>query len=354
MTQASPRAAGPFVPTKRPGVSDPELLPSLDPSLASSLPLDAPPGVAPRFVRPVVLDEDIPHTTTFGARMANLLGVILPFLGVIVAGVLAWGVALDWRFLLLTAAMYLVTGLGITIGFHRYFTHKSFETSRPIKLLLGICGCMAMQGSILEWAAIHRRHHQYSDDPEDPHSPHTHGDTFLQVLRGLWHSHAGWITRTKPAGLGRYVRDLNRDPISNNVSRLFALWVALGLLIPAAIGGLITMSWYGVLLGFLWGGLVRIFLVHHVTWSVNSVCHVWGARPYECHDQSRNNPIFGVLALGEGWHNNHHAFPTSARHGLAWWQFDLSYAIIRAMSLLGLVWDVRLPSPERLASRRRD
>jgi stearoyl-CoA desaturase (delta-9 desaturase) len=214
---------------------------------------------------------------------------------------------------------------------------------------------MAMQGSVLQWAAVHRSHHQHSDDHGDPHSPHASRGTWSGVwgvLRGFWHSHAGWIFHRNAPGLGRYVRDLRKDPMIRVVNALFPLWVLLGLLIPAALGGLLTMTWTGALLGFVWGGLVRVFLVHHVTWSVNSVCHIWGKRPYKSHDESRNNTLFGILALGEGWHNNHHAFPTSARHGLAWWQLDISYIVIRTMGLLGLARNIRVPAMERLAAKR--
>ena len=300
--------------------------------------------------------EDQVHTTTLSTRVANILGVILPFAGLATAIFLLWGIAFNWVHLGIMAGMYIVSGLGITVGYHRFFTHKSFSTSRPVAFLLGVFGSMAMQGSIIEWAAVHRSHHQHSDDEGDPHSPHASRGTWagvLGVVRGFWHAHAGWLFKRKAAGMGRYVRDLDKDKMIKTVSVLFPLWVLIGLLLPAALGGLLTMTWSGVLLGFLWGGLVRIFLVHHVTWSVNSVCHIWGSRPFNSHDHSRNNPILGVLAMGEGWHNNHHAFPTSARHGLAWWQFDLSFEIIRFMGLIGLARNIRVPALERMESKRR-
>jgi stearoyl-CoA desaturase (delta-9 desaturase) len=168
----------------------------------------------------------------------------------------------------------------------------------------------------------------------------------------MWHAHMGWLFHREAQGLSRYVKDLRRQPLVRRMSRLFPAWVLLGLAIPAALGGLLTMSWIGVLLGFVWGGLVRIFLVHHVTWSINSVCHLWGSQPFRNHDESRNNAVFGVLALGEGWHNNHHAFPASARHGLQWWQLDVSYLTILGMSKLGIVRDVRVPTPDRIAAKR--
>jgi len=238
------------------------------------------------------------------------------------------------------------------VGYHRLFTHRSFKTPRPVAALLATLGSMAVEGPLLHWVAVHRRHHQHSDEHDDPHSPHAHGTTLWGIARGMWHAHMGWLMQAPPRGLVRYVGDLRRDTMIRRMSRLFPLWVLLGLLIPAVLGGLLTMSWTGVLLGFIWGGLVRIFLVHHVTWSINSVCHIWGSRPFQCHDESRNNPIFGVLAFGEGWHNNHHAFPTSARHGLRWWQIDVSYLVIRGMALVRLAHDVRVPTADRVAAKR--
>ena len=285
-------------------------------------------------------------------KLVNLVAVVLPFIGFLAAFVLLWGVAFNWIYLGLLVAMYSITAVGITVGFHRLFTHRSFECPGWVRMLFGIFGSMAVQGPVIEWVADHRRHHQHSDVDGDPHSPHHHGDTVAGVIRGAFHSHVGWLFRGRPKNSVRYVRDLLEDPLVRFVNRHFVLWVALGLLIPAAIGGLVTMSWTGVLLGFLWGGLARVFLVHHVTWSINSVCHIWGTRDFRSHDESRNNVIFGVLAFGEGWHNNHHAFPTSARHGLRWWEIDLSYLLIRAMEKVGLARNVRVPTAERQQSKR--
>jgi len=287
-------------------------------------------------------------------RLINITAVLLPLAGFAVAVVLLWGGTFNWLYLAILAGMYLATAIGITVGYHRLFTHRSFRTPRPVAAVLAVLGSMAAEGPVLQWVAVHRRHHQHSDEHDDPHSPHTHGTGFRGLLLGLWHAHMGWLFRASPRGLVRYVRDFREDSLMRRMSRLFPVWVILGLIVPAALGGLLTMSWMGVLLGFIWGGLVRIFFVHHVTWSINSVCHIWGSRPFRSHDESRNNAIFGVLALGEGWHNNHHAFPTSARHGLRWWQLDVSYLIIRAMSLIGLARDIKVPSPERLAAKRSD
>src|ERR1043166_5220028 len=292
-----------------------------------------------------------PQGISLGIRIANLLTVLLPFGGLAAAIILLWGRGFSWVQLGLLLSMYCVTGMGITMGFHRLFTHRSFETNRLVKLALGICGSMAVQGPLLKWVATHRRHHQHSDRADDPHSPHQHGGGILGLLRGLWHAHLGWLFLPDAPNLNRYVGDLMNDKLIRTASALFPVWVLAGLIIPTVIGGVLTQSWIGALTGLIWGGLVRIFLVHHVTWSVNSICHIWGSRPFRCGDESRNNFVLGVLCWGEGWHNNHHAFPNSARHGLRWWQLDLSYLAILLLSVLGLAWNVRLPSPRNLLTK---
>lgn len=285
-------------------------------------------------------------------RATVLTIVVLPIIGLGFAVWSTWGWGFSWLYLSLLIVMYLLTGLGITIGYHRLFTHKSFETNRVVTFLLGVFGSMAIEGPLIRWVAAHRKHHQHSDSEKDPHSPNTHGGGVWAVLVGFWHAHIGWMFDQCPSDLDRYVPDLKRDRMLRVISSLFPLWVLLGLIIPTIIGGVVSGTWFGALLGLAWGGLARVFLVHHVTWSVNSVCHIWGTRAYKTADLSRNNPIFGVLALGEGWHNNHHAFPASARHGLRWWQIDLSYLVIRGLAAVRLARDVRLPRPEHVASKR--
>lgn len=302
--------------------------------------------------RSVAAAEELHDRPSLSVRVASFLAITVPFAGLIAAIVLLWGVGFSWLYLGLLLGGYLLTGLGITVGYHRLFTHKSFKTNTPTKVVLGVLGSMAVEGPIIEWCATHRRHHQHSDRPGDPHSPHEHGEGVIAVLKGFLHAHFGWFFSRRLRDLDRYVPDLAADRATRVTSRLFPLWALLGLLIPAGIAFAVTGTWTGALLGFIWGGLVRIFLVHHVTWSVNSVCHLWGARPFSSHDHSRNNLLFGVLAFGEGWHNNHHAFPTSARHGLRWWQVDTSYALIRLMGLVGLAKDIRVPSPERIEAKR--
>jgi stearoyl-CoA desaturase (Delta-9 desaturase) len=282
-------------------------------------------------------------------RIATLIAVITPFIGLVAAIVSLWGWGFRWSDLALLLGMYVLTGLGITVGFHRLFTHHAFETNRAVQFVFAVLGSMAVEGPLLQWVALHRRHHQHSDDEEDPHSPHHQGRGYWGVLRGLWHSHLGWMFASAPPDLPRYVRDLRQSKLLRAASALFPLWVAVGLLIPTALGWVLIGTPSGAWTGFVWGGLVRILFVHHVTWSINSVCHVWGSQPYYSNDQSRNNALFGIFGMGEGWHNTHHAFPTSARHGLRWWQFDLSYWVIRGLELVGLAWNVKLPSRAAIA-----
>ena len=281
----------------------------------------------------------------------NLAAVVLPFAGGVAAGLLFWGWGFSWVHLGLLLGMSAITSIGITVGYHRLFTHRSFETSRVVKCLLGIFGAMALEGSIVKWAAMHGIHHRCSDRHGDPHSPHDHGDGVWAMLCGIWHAHVGWVFNPDPQDLYCHAADLVGDRTIRFLSTFWTAWAAVGLLLPAVLGGLLTWSWSGALLGFIWGGLARVFLVHHLTWSINSVCHLWGSRPFATPDESRNNVVFGVLGFGEGWHNNHHAFPTSARHGLKWWQLDLSYLLILGMERLGLVWNVRVPSASAVRAR---
>jgi len=309
-------------------------------------------------------------------RILNMGAVVTPviFLAIGIALAWGWGTGFNWTQFGLFLFMVWSTALGVCVGFHRLFTHRAFQTVAPIKYALGALGSMSVQGTLLEWAAIHRRHHQHSDEPDDPHSPHTYpgarvdhhhtddeetslkswGRGLISTWHGFRHAHYGWLFNGRHKGLGRYVKDLTADPVTMKVNQHFRFWVIAGLIIPAVIGGLLEWSLYGALLGLIWGGFVRILFVHHITWSVNSVCHLWGSRPFNCHDQSRNNAIVGIFALGEGWHNNHHAFPTSARHGLRWWQIDVSYLFIRSLGLLGLASEIRVPSSERIAGKARN
>ncbi|MDY3551967.1 acyl-CoA desaturase [Gemmata sp. JC717] len=284
---------------------------------------------------------------------AVLTGVFVPLAGVAAAAALAWrNGLLGWADVGLFLGMYVAVMLGTTVGFHRLFTHRSFETVKPVQFILGALGSMALQGPLLAWVGLHRIHHQHSDHDGDPHSPHAPGRRgFWGRFRAFWHAHIGWALPAETTDLERYAPDLLKSPLIRTVSALFPVWAALGVLIPAGIGYALG-GWHGALTGFLWGGLARLFLGHHATWSVNSVCHLWGTRPYHSGDESRNNPVVGVLTMGEGWHNNHHAFPTSARHGLKWWQLDVSYYVIRLLAAFGLAWNIKLPTVRGLEMRR--
>jgi stearoyl-CoA desaturase (Delta-9 desaturase) len=282
-------------------------------------------------------------------RVANLVVTVAPVGLVGYAAWRAWGGALRWPDLVVLAVTYTLTGLGITVGFHRLFTHRSFKTSAPLRALLGALGSAAVEGPLIEWVSNHRKHHQFSDQPGDPHSPHVdHGVGWGGALRGLFHAHVGWIFNGDAlADEQRYGRDLLADPLMRLVDRMFVVWVLAGLAFPFAFGYLLSGTLAGALTGLLWGGAVRMFLLHHATFSINSLCHFFGRRGFATEDESRNLHWLALPTLGEAWHNNHHAFPTSARHGLRWWQLDPSAWLIAAMERTGLVWDVVHISPER-------
>jgi stearoyl-CoA desaturase (Delta-9 desaturase) len=258
--------------------------------------------------------------------------VVIPLAGTMLAVRLLWGRAAGWDDLALLVGLYIPISLGITIGFHRYLTHRGFRAHPVLKAVMLVLGSMALEGSAISWAANHRKHHALSDQAGDPHSP----------ADGFFHAHVGWLFEGQKADQITYARDLRDDRMVMWVSHLFPLWAVLTFVVPFLIGG-----WEGL----LWGGLVRVFLTHHVTWSVNSVCHTFGSRPFRTKDRSRNQWLVGLLALGEGWHNNHHAFPRSALHGLRWWQFDLSGLTIRLFERLQLIRDVQRVSKARILER---
>lgn len=239
--------------------------------------------------------------------------------------------------------LYFVSGLGITAGFHRLFTHRSFATSRPMEWLLMIVGCMAGQSSPFFWIATHRAHHQFTDHEGDPHSPYLWDGKPLGFWRGLWHSHFGWIPAGGYGYRAHYIADLTGRKDLAWIDRHWFLWYAAGLGLPAAIGFLVGGTAYDAVMGFLCGGLLRHFASINATFAVNSITHLWGTQPFPTGDQSRNNLVVGLLALGEGWHNNHHAFPSSARHGFHWTQPDLTWSFIWILARLGLVWEIKLP-----------
>jgi stearoyl-CoA desaturase (delta-9 desaturase) len=283
-----------------------------------------------------------------------LLGVfiVVPFLAVVAAVPIAWGGWLGWHDVIIAFAMYAVTGHGITVGFHRFFTHKSFKPSRPVKIALAVAGSMAIQGPVIRWVADHRKHHKFSDRDGDPHSPWRYGETVPALAKGLFYAHMGWLFDVDQTNQRQYAPDLLKDQDIVRISRQFPMWVAVSLLLPAVVGGLWSMSWEGALTAFFWGSLVRVSLLHHVTWSINSICHTVGERPFMSRDKSGNVWWLAIPSMGESWHNLHHADPTCARHGVMRGQIDTSARIIWAMQKLGWVHDVRWPVQERLDKKR--
>jgi len=293
------------------------------------------------------------HEMTKLEKGANLGAVVVPFLAVLAAVVLLWGRAVSAADLAIAAAMYLATAIGITIGFHRLLTHRSFQTSKPLEYAFAVLGSMAVQGPVISWVADHRKHHAHTDSEGDPHSPHVgHSDGLRGIAAGLWHAHAGWLMSTQGrADWKRYAAELSEDRGMRLISRRFVPLVLLSLALPALAGYVVSGTVAGALTGLLWGGLVRIFFVHHVTWSVNSVCHYFGTRRFDTDDRSTNVFWLALPSLGESWHHNHHAFPRSAVHGLRRWEIDPSALIIGAMEQLGLAWNVVRISEERQAQR---
>jgi stearoyl-CoA desaturase (delta-9 desaturase) len=283
---------------------------------------------------------------TRAERNVNLIGVVVPFLGVLVAIVLLWNRAVDAVDLAILATMYLITGIGVTVGFHRLLTHRSFQTHAWVERTFAVMGSLSVQGSVLDWVADHRKHHAHADKEGDPHSPHVgHGSG----LRGLWHAHTGWLLENQgQADWKRYAAELYEDRHMRRIGRSFPWLVLLSLALPTALGFVLDgFTLRGAVLGYIWGGLVRIFLVHHVTWSVNSICHFFGRRRFEIEDQSTNVAWLSLLSLGESWHHNHHAFPRSAYHGLRRWEIDPSGLLISMMQRVGLAWNVVRITPER-------
>jgi stearoyl-CoA desaturase (Delta-9 desaturase) len=279
----------------------------------------------------------------------NIGAVILPFVAFLGALPLLWNRLVGWTDLAILAAVYLVTALGITVGFHRMLTHRAFETYRPVKYVLAVFGSMAVQGDVISWVSDHRKHHAFTDEEGDPHSPHVgHGQGWRAALRGLFHAHVGWLfVHNSGAEARRFAPDLLEDRGMRLISRAFIPLVGVSLLVPFALGYLLSGELAGALTALLWGGLVRVFLVHHVTWSINSICHFFGRRRFETDDESTNVLWLALPSLGESWHHNHHAFPRSAIHGLRWWEIDVTGLVIRAMQRIGLAWNVVRITPER-------
>jgi len=285
---------------------------------------------------------------SLGIQISVYAGVIAPLLALLVAVPFAWGWGLTWIDVGLFVAFYAFSGLGITVAFHRYFTHGSFKAKPWLRVLLAVAGSMAVQGPVITWVADHRRHHAFSDRDGDPHSPWAFGNTPLAVAKGFWHSHMGWLFARDQSNAERFAPDLLRDKAIVSVNKNFG-WLTLAtLLLPAILGGLISWSFWGAVTGFFWAGLVRVCVLHHVTWSVNSICHMIGERPFTARDKSANFWPLAIFSFGESWHNLHHADPTSARHGVRRGQIDISARLIWIFEKFGWAHSVRWPSPQRL------
>ncbi|MEV0730897.1 acyl-CoA desaturase [Polymorphospora sp. NPDC050346] len=288
-----------------------------------------------------------------GIQIALWSFVIVPFLALIAAVPVAWGGWLSWTDVAIGLVWYLVAGLGITVGFHRYLTHGSFKAKRWLRITLAVAGSLAVEGNVTQWVADHRRHHAFSDVEGDPHSPWRFGTSVWGLTKGLFHAHVGWLFHRELSNRARFAPDLLADKDIRRVDRLFPVLVIISALTPALIGGLVTWSWQGALTAFFWAGLVRIALLHHVTWSINSVCHVYGERPFEVRqgDRASNFWPLAIVSFGESWHNLHHADPTSARHGVLRGQVDISARVIWLFEKLGAASDVRWPKQERIAAK---
>lgn len=296
----------------------------------------------------------VPDERMFKLQRRAMLAIsIIPLLGLVFAIVQMWGWGVSGRDLIIAGVFYVITGLGITVGYHRLLTHKSFDVPNWVRVGWAIAGSLAVQGSVIDWVATHRRHHAYSDEEGDPHSPHLDAaDGVKGILRGLYHAHLGWMFEPDGTEAETWAPDLLDNDAIVKVNRAFPWLILATFLLPALIGGLWSMSLMGAVTAAIWAGLLRMFLLHHVTWSINSICHFYGTRPFASRDEARNNIWLSLLSFGESWHNAHHAFPASARHGLRWWEFDASWITIRAMEVVGLARNIKLPSPNQLARKK--
>jgi stearoyl-CoA desaturase (delta-9 desaturase) len=283
-------------------------------------------------------------------KIVNLVGVSVPPIGLVAAIVLLWNRAVGPLELALLVSLYVVTCLGVTLGYHRMFTHRAFESSRVFRAIIAVLGSMAVEGSVITWVADHRKHHTFTDQEGDPHSPHLAGPGVWGAIKGLWHAHIGWLFETVgTADRERFAPDLLKDRALRVIDKLFFVWVGLSFAIPFALGWIVGGGLGAALTALLWGGLVRVFLLHHITWSINSVCHFFGRKRFNVDDESRNVFWLAPISMGEAWHHNHHAFPTSAFHGLSRWErvADPTGLLIWLLEKLGIVWNVVRVSPER-------
>ena len=334
--------------TSQPELSRPASVSSPSASSRSVPSAPVPSGPVPSGPEPVI--DPVPKRR--GEQTALFLFIVVPFVALLAAVPVAWGWGLGWLDLAIAVVMYVITSHGITVGFHRYFTHGSFKANRAVKVGLAVAGSMAIEGPVLRWVADHRRHHAFSDREGDPHSPWRYGETVPALAKGLFHAHVGWLFDVENTNPRRYTPDLLKDRDVVLVSKLFPVFVAVSGLLPALVGGLVSWSWQGAVTAFFWASLVRISLLHHVTWSINSICHTIGERPFRSRDRSGNVWWLALLSNGESWHNLHHADPTCARHGVLPGQIDSSARLIALLERFGWATDVRWPRADRLDARR--
>jgi stearoyl-CoA desaturase (delta-9 desaturase) len=287
-------------------------------------------------------------------RLITAVLILAPMLGVVVAALGIWTPRVTLLDIILATLFFVVSGHGLTAGFHRMFTHRSFKATRWLKVTLAIAGSLGVQGSLISWVANHRRHHAYTDTSGDPHSPYEYGTGVWNQIRGALHSHVGWLFLSQPTDEARWAPDLIKDRDAVVISRLFPAFVVVSLGLPMLIGWAFTQTWRGAVGGLIWGGLIRLFVLHHATYSVNSACHIWGRRPFATRDTDRSTNFapLAVLAMGENWHNLHHSFPTLARHGVDRHQLDSTARLIQFFQWSGAAWDVRWPVAEVLDARR--
>ncbi|TDB89609.1 acyl-CoA desaturase [Actinomadura sp. KC216] len=308
------------------------------------------PAVGPPRRQGLPETEPVPQGNAERVLVAVFTGV--PFLALFAAIPLAWGRFLGWTDIILMAVFYVLSAGGITVGYHRHFTHGSFRAKRPLKVFLALAGSLAIEGPVIMWVADHRRHHKHSDKEMDPHSPWRFGNDWKALTKGLAWAHYGWLFDGNRTSKRRFAKDLLNDSDIRRIHLAFPGLVAVSFLLPALIGGMVSMSWAGFLTALFWAGFVRITLVHHVTWSINSICHTFGKEDFEVRDKSRNVWWLAIPSLGESWHNLHHSDPTCARHGVLKGQIDISARIIWLFEKAGWAYDVRWPNDDRLAAKR--
>jgi stearoyl-CoA desaturase (delta-9 desaturase) len=327
------------------------LAPTLRAAQPTAMPAPQPAEPAAR-PRPAARPDLENEKASVAQQVVLALFVGIPFLAVLAAIPVAWGWGLGWHDVIIGLVFYVVSGMGITVGYHRYFTHASFKASKPLRIALAIAGSLAIEGPVITWVSDHRRHHKYSDKEGDPHSPWRFGTSTRALAKGLLFAHVGWLFDPNKTSQEKFSPDLLADSAIRKTDDFFVVWVLVSMLGPALVGGLWGMSFHAALTAFFWASLVRVCLLHHVTWSINSVCHVFGKEDFTARDKSRNVAWLAVLSFGESWHNLHHADPTCARHGALRGQVDSSARLIWAFEKLGWAWDVRWPDAERLAAKR--